>query len=185
MKIYSGRALHLLFTEKGIPNKLVPKLTTQIKDRHYYDIIDDSKKQYRLLFPLIAEVSAKNIDKDSEKVYSIMANECSLIHQNISTRRMGESILFVGPNNAIIFAGPGSTILFRRNFCLRLAEVFYNLEWILRSSPQHFPSSEFYAYHESWEKIRTYCSNSDQALVDDIHRRLVAALKAIESSGKK
>lgn len=184
LKIYSGRALHLLFHGKGMPNKLVSKLTTQIKDKHYYDKIDASKEEYQLLFPLIAEVSAKNIDEDSEKVYSIMAEECSLIHKNISARRMGESILFDGPNSRIIMAGQGSNQLFRHNFCLRLTEVFYNLKWIFEKKPQFFSRTEFNVYHESWEKIRKYCSDSDQALVDEVHGLLVEELARAHIAGK-
>lgn len=181
LKIYSGRALHLLFTMRGIPNKLVAKPVSEIRDKHYFEILDDEQKHYRPFFPLIAEVSAQNIDKDSERVFPIMATECSMIHQNISSRRMGEFILVFGLDDSRIFAGPGSARQFRRNFCLRMAEVFYNFEWILKSIPGQFSKSEFTAYEKSWAQIRPHCSEADQSLVDNIHKRLIDEISKTNS----
>ncbi len=184
LKIFSGRPLHLLFTMKGVPNKLLIKFTSHIQDKTYYEIVDEPQKHYNLMFPLLAEVNAKSIDSDSERIFPIMACECSLIHQNISSRRMGEYILGFGSDDVRIFAGSDSVQQFRRNFCYRMAEVFYNLEWILNKSPKQFSKSEFSTHAGSWAQIRSHCSASDQAFVDSIFNRLVAAISAAESLSK-
>jgi hypothetical protein len=184
LKIYSGRALHLLFSMKGIPNRMVIKFTPQIQDKTYYEIVDEEQKHYNLMFPFLAEVSANRIDEDSQKIFPILASECSLIHQNISSRRMGEYILGFGLDDFRIFAGPGSVQQFRRNFCLRMAEVFYNLDWILRNSPQAFSKPEFSAYASSWTLIRQCCAPEEQALVDNIYNPLAAAVSAMGSLSK-
>ena len=181
LKIFSGRALHLLFTMIGVPNKLMVKLTPRIQDKHYYETIDEHQKHYNLMFPFIAEVVAKSIDRDSEMIFPLLADECSLIHQNISSRRVKEYILGFGPDDVRIFAGPGSAPQFRQNFCHRMAEVFYNLEWLFNNSPQQFSKPEFSTYAASWAQIRLHCSPSDQALVDSIHSRLTV-ISATEPS---
>ena len=184
MRIYSGRSLHLLFTMFGSPSKLVATLTPEILNQNYYEVADEKQKHFNLFFPFLAEVGAENLDKDAEIIFPIMATECALILQNISSRNMGEYILGFGPNDVRIFAGSSSVQQFRRNFCYRMAEVFYNLEWLFVHFPDRFPKTEFAAYAESWARIRPHCSQPEQLFVDSIHDRVIHLLSEAESSQK-
>jgi hypothetical protein len=72
---------------------------------------------------------------------------CSRVHENISARKNREYIFKLPqPPKVVIMAGPGSAKTFRSNFCLRLAEAFYNLFWIRRSRPRQFRMQEFLLY---------------------------------------
>lgn len=185
LKIYSGRGLHLLFRMKGIPNKLVIKCMSKIKDKKYYETINKDQKHYKLIFPFLAEINANSIIENTQNIFSLLSSECSLIHKNISSCRMGEYILSFDPQKDVrIFAGKDSVQQFRRNFCYRIAEVFYNIEWLLENLPQKFSKPEFSAYSNSWTKIRPFCDLSEQALVDDIYNRLNKAVNNKERSNQ-
>lgn len=179
LKIFSGRALHLLFTMKGVPNKLIVQLTPPIQDGTYYEIDDEQEGHYTLKFPLLAELDGNDLDRSVSQVYSILVVECSLIHQNIASRRMSEFILRFGPDDLRIFAGQGSAKQFRHNFFSRMAEVFYNLEWILQNQSAEFLREEFSMFSEAWEKTRPYASKDDRERVDNIYKRLVKAVNAV------
>jgi hypothetical protein len=55
---------------------------------------------------------------------------------------------------AVILASRDSAATFRHNFILRLAEVFYNLEWILNNQPDHFDHSEWEIYETLYRQLR-------------------------------
>jgi hypothetical protein len=171
LKIYSGRALHLLFTMKGVPNKMIVQLKSKICEKKYYKIDDEKKKNYTVIFPLLAEIDGMDLDRTINKAYFLLTAECSLIYQNIASRKMNEFILRFEPDDLRIFAGPGSAKQFRHNFFYRLAEVFYNFEWIMQSQPNEFSVDEFSAFAECWERTYKYASASDKKLVDNIYER--------------
>lgn len=168
LAIYSGRGLDLLFAMKGIPRKLVIKLVPSIQNKTYYEIVDEQQKEYNLNFPLITDINGTDVDAQGDQFYSAMAAECSMIHENISSRRRGEFILRFGPDDLRIFAGPGSAQTFRQNFFWRLAEVFYNLEWIYLNKTPQFSKAEFEQYADCWSKLRPHAPDPEKALVDDI-----------------
>lgn len=178
LQVYSGRALHLLFSMKGVPKTLIAKCTPPMQDKAYYRIVDEGHKHYELKFPLLGQISVANLEREAIQLSSQLVNECALIHQNISSRRMGEYILTFAPDDVRIIAGSGSAQQFRRNFCARMAEAFYNLEWILQSAASQFSNAEYSAYQEAWVRIRPHCSAGDQAFVDQIYNRLSQAVAA-------
>ncbi|MFH1260178.1 MAG: hypothetical protein ABII74_10305 [Elusimicrobiota bacterium] len=166
LQIYSGRALQLIFTMKGIPNKLLVELDPPISDKIYYSINNSAEDDFTVKFPLIVEIQASDVEEQADQIFSILSDENFLIHQNIASRKMGELILRFSEDDVRIFAGPGSTRKFRQNFLYRLAEVFFNLSWISRSAPQLFLRTEFEIYAELWEKLR---STAPRALQDEIN----------------
>jgi len=73
------------------------------------------------------------------------------MHDNISAKANKEYIFKLGQaGSAMILAGPGSAQTFRYNFCLRLAEAFYNLEWIMKSPQHNLSMDEFEAYERCY-----------------------------------
>jgi hypothetical protein len=70
-------------------------------------------------------------------------------------------IIDAPPNASIhIQAGPGSYNYFRENFYKRLAEVFYNLEWIHTNRRSDFNLDEFKMYETLFHELR---EKDDQA----------------------
>ncbi len=50
----------------------------------------------------------------------------------------------------MIMAGSGSVQTFRHNFCLRLAEAFYNIEWLYKKQRRNFRIEEFRIYEKCY-----------------------------------
>ena len=77
------------------------------------------------------------------------------MHSNISARANREYIFQLDRDGtqAVILAGRDSATTFRHNFILRLAEVFYNLEWILNNQPDHFNHREWEIYETLYRQL--------------------------------
>jgi len=134
---------------------------------------------YELNFPLLGTIAGKeNLENEADRIYSLMAAECALIQRNIASRRMGEYILSFGADDLRIIAGGESARRFRQNFFYRLAEVFYNLEWIIKSQRQSFSNDEFSKYETFWKNVRPFASAEDALIVDDIYNKLLLAIAA-------
>ena len=128
LSIYSGMYLDLIFALKGIPQKLFIKLNDEInKNTQPYKKTNDN--EYELKFPKIIDISANEDPKEIVEKITNFTNNRLLIQKNIFSRHNNEFILNFGDNDTRIFAGIGSNATFRNNFFLRLAEVFYNMEW--------------------------------------------------------
>jgi hypothetical protein len=48
----------------------------------------------------------------------------------------------------------GSAQTFRNNFYYRLAEVFYNFEWLYRNNPGGFNIAEYQVFEQSYHAIK-------------------------------
>jgi len=153
LNIYSGEYVPLLFTKHGISRnelKLAP-VRDVVGITDYCRTTTDENLQVLTAFlrmPFVMGICA------SEKQDTILAKArqvsalCSRMHQNISARVSQEYIFRLGkPSLVSIMAGPDSAKTFRRNFCLRLAEAFYNLEWIMKS-PQHNLNMDAFRVYE-------------------------------------
>ena len=142
LNIYSGEYIPLLFTKYGIPQKelkLSPvRDVVDITDYCQIKTDENLKVLTALLrMPFVMEISARdNRDTILAKARQV-SDLCTRMHQNISARVSKEYIFRLRePGSVLIMAGSGSAETFRHNFYLRLAEAFYNLEWIMKS-PQH------------------------------------------------
>ena len=156
LNIYSGEYVPLLFTEHGIPQKelkLSPvRNVVGIKD--YCRTTTDKSLQVLTAFlkmPFVMEISARDT-RDTILAKARQASDlCSRMHQNISARVSQEYIFRLSePGSASIMAGSGSAETFRRNFYLRLAEAFYNLEWIHKAQRHNFKMEEFRVYEKCY-----------------------------------
>lgn len=156
LNIYSGEYLPLLFTQYGIPQKEL-KLSpvrdiVDIKD--YCRTTTDKNLQLVTAFlkmPFVLEISASDTRDTVLAKSRQISTLCSRIHQNISARVSQEYIFRLSePGSASIMAGSGSVETFRRNFYLRLAEAFYNLEWITKSPHHNLNMDEFRVYEKCY-----------------------------------
>lgn len=188
LQIYSGRALQLIFTMKGIPNKLLIELVPPITDKRYYSIDNGADSHFTVKFPLILEVHASDVEANAQTIFSTLSEENSLIFQNISSRKLAQSILRFSDDDVRVFAGPDSITRSRENFLHRLVEVFFNLDWISKNAPERFSREEFGIYSELWEKLRCTASKTLCDEIDFIYKPLKASLlknSSTESFGVK
>ena len=156
LSIYSGEYVPILFTQHGIPQKelkLSPvRDVVSIKD-YCRTKTDKSLKVLTafLKMPFVMEISA-NDDRDTIRTKARQASDlCSRMHQNISTRVSQEYIFKLNePGSTLIMAGSGSATTFRRNFCFRLAEALYNLQWLHANQRNQFKIEEFRVYEKCY-----------------------------------
>lgn len=73
--------------------------------------------------------------------------------QNISSRRNSEYVFHLKDGRVAVFAGIGSAQTFRNNFYYRLAEAFYNFEWLHRNNSDGFPIAEYQLFERFYHAI--------------------------------
>jgi hypothetical protein len=157
LAFYSGEQLPILFSHLGRPSELtlVPVDSSGVPQsaQLYYDGTPGGPCSLRL--PFVVELAADDERKDLEEKGRTLVRLCTRIHSNISARANREYIFRLDSSGqARILAGPGSAQTFRANFQLRLAEAFYNLEWLLQNRPAEFSTLEFDMYERVYEDIR-------------------------------
>jgi hypothetical protein len=149
LTVFSGEHLPIFFSHKGLPRKLEiePCERTELDLMDYFT--QTGEKGYLLRFPKITDVEAHIGDDELQRKTHLLSELCSLIYDNIASRKNGEYIFKVygsDPPSVVTFAGSGSVRVFRDNFLKRLAEVFYNLKWIRERRPGTFNVEEFRVY---------------------------------------
>lgn len=156
LRIYSGEYLPILFPLYGIPLglRLSPVPAKKIETDGYCKVTRDKNfvaLNALLRLPFVMEIGAHESRSDTLKKAQRLGELCSRIHDNISARTSKEYIFRTGqPGSAIILAGPGSVHTFRNNFCLRLAEAFYNIEWLYNNQRNNFRMKEFRIYEKCY-----------------------------------
>jgi len=148
LRIYSGEYVPIIFTKYGLPRELRLSLVSAdvIEDKGYCEVKQDNDliaTDALLRLPFIMEICAKDSRDDILGKAQQLGELCSRIHKNISAKTSQEYIFILDrPAKAMIMAGSGSATTFRRNFYLRLAEVFYNLEWIYTAQQNSLSAGE-------------------------------------------
>lgn len=156
LRIYSGEYIPILLTEYGIPRelKLLPTSTEEIATKRYCDVTQDHELvalSALLRLPFVAEICAQDSRENILSKAQRLGELCSRMHMNISAKASREYIFRLEqPNAAVIMAGSGSARTFRQNFYLRLAEAFYNLEWIHKAQRHDFKMEEFRVYEKCY-----------------------------------
>ena len=156
LRIYSGEYIPILFTLYGIPRELQlsPAPTTEIEIKGYCDVTRDHNLvalTALLRLPFVAEICAQDSRDNILSKAQRLGELCSRMHMNISAKASCEYIFRLDqPNAAMIMAGPGSAMTFRQNFYLRLAEAFYNFEWIHKAQEHNFKMEEFRVYERCY-----------------------------------
>jgi hypothetical protein len=130
LAIYSGEYLPILFVHPKPTMRLhLAPVNEAVPIHAYYESQSDG--DYILKMPHILTLTASEGQQTLEDNGSQLRTLCSRLHENISTVTNKEYIFKLESSpEAYILAGPGSNQTFRYNFYLRLAEVFYNLQWL-------------------------------------------------------
>ena len=103
---------------------------------------------------------------------------CRRAVNNIGTRRVEEHIyqLDDAGTQFSIVAGCGSINYFRDNIHKRLAEAFYNFEYMLRSEPERFNLAEFQIYEKFYLALAASYNRPMLGLAHDMYCRIKAIL---------
>jgi len=159
--IFSGDNVPQFVSHVGAVEKLKIKPLQRSQMYVPYDPLEGRKGKYTVMFPMLVTVRVDSDKRELEGVVDQLRKMCSLIHRNISTRKIGEYIFeeFDG-RSYYILAGPDSVTKFRDNFMKRLAENFYNLEWLYKqcnAEEKEALIKEFRIYEETYLRIlKTY-----------------------------
>lgn len=169
LKIYSGEAVDHFFSKYGDPTKensdarVFIKLIEERGDLYWKD---EGKKKYYLNFPKILEIGIDYNYENSSSEIDELFKVCSLIQENISSRKSTEYIYKIykqeqdGSIPVVVYTGPGSLQTFRGNFFKRLAEVFCNLKWIYRNPNLDFDHDEFEMYEKIYHALQEHYGSS-------------------------
>lgn len=155
LSVYSGEFLPIMITHLGPPSRLdlrpVQQGTLNVGGAYRLN-----RGTHELKLPYVLKLTANDDASTRDRNRKTLSDLCSRMHANISTRVSKEYIYQLDEKGSYqIQAGPGSATTFRRNLYLRLAEVFYNLEWILQNRPMEFDQSEFQLYDDLYVSLST------------------------------
>jgi hypothetical protein len=147
-----------MFTHFGPPQKLT-LCPVQKKTLNRREAYTRKGKSYDLKLPFVVKLAAADTPMVSDAKRKVLDALCARMHSNISTRTGKEYIYHLDDGRVQFFAGPDSAMTFRHNFYLRLAEVFYNLEWLLDNAPKSFNWDEYALYAELYTKLNDKVSD--------------------------
>lgn len=174
LAVYSGEQLPIMFAHLGRPSKLLLCPVDQAPDPPYTVA---STSDCTLRMPLVVELSTADNQESLLSKGKVLAELCSRMHANLSAFTSKEYIFRTNrAGDAKILAGPGSAQTFRHNFYLRLAEVFYNLQWLFEHKPEQFSRAEFDVYERLYKDLVK--NGSDVGIVSNFYERLKKCLSA-------
>jgi len=176
--IFSGENLPKFFSHVGTIDKLKIKPIKRSQMNVPYDPMEGRKSNYTVMFPMVISIGIDSNRKDLEEVVEQLRTMCSLIHRNIATRKIQEYIFEEYDGRSYyILAGPASVKQFRDNFMKRLAENFYNLEWLCRrcnGKKKEELIKEFRIYEETYLRI--------QKIYPSVHGILISQYKKLKAT---
>ena len=153
LSIYSGEFLPIFFPHHGIPQNLRLSLeNSKVTYENYWT--EKEPRQFTLKMPHVMDLDAREERDSIATKATILTKLCSRILQNISSGISKEYVFKLGDERVAIFAGPGSAETFRENFYYRLAEAFYNFQWLYLNRPTQFNFAEFQLYENYYNQLK-------------------------------
>jgi len=153
LSLYSGEYLPIFFSHYGIPKGLKLSLEqSQVTFENYCEVKPEGK--FTLRMPHVVNLEAKEDRESIAGKALVLSQLCSRMLQNISSRKTQEYVFKLGDDRVTIFAGPGSAQTFRNNFYYRLAEVFYNFEWLYRNERAQFNLGEYQLFGRFYRDLK-------------------------------
>jgi hypothetical protein len=153
LSIYSGEYLPIFFSHYGMPQGLKLSLQdTAIEFDNYREVKPEGN--YVLRMPHLLDLEGQESSDAVVGKGQHLIQLCSRMLQNVSSRQNCEYVFNLGNGRVAVFAGPGSAQTFRNNFYYRLAEVFYNFEWLHRNNPDGFDHAEYQMFEQFYQSIK-------------------------------
>lgn len=130
MNVYSVELLPLLFASKGagIRLTLVPCDETDLHPDNFYK--RTGAGIFRLKCPFVTAFTVEDSKSATDAGVAKLLDVSCRTRENIATRIAKENVYDFLGTHAFLAAGEGSAKVFRHNFVKRLAEVFFNLDWM-------------------------------------------------------
>jgi len=155
LSVYSGEYLPFMFSHLGRPRQLtLHPVEGEVSASDAYDGTGDGPCNLRL--PLVLRLAQADDRETLSLNRGKLSKLCSRMHHNISSWKLDEYIFTCDPPSSVsIFAGCGSVQRFRNNFYLRLAEVFFNMEWLYEKQRKDFSVAEFEMYDRIYKDLLT------------------------------
>jgi hypothetical protein len=178
LDVYSGEFIPIMFSQYKEPSALTLVPVETLGSSGYCE--QTAKRKTTLRLPLVCEISATDPPDALREKAGSLGKLCSLMHSNISARVSREYIFRLNEGDRTmlrLLAGSGSVTTFRDNFGLRLAEVFYNLEWLLKNRPDKFSVQEFAVYDALFKQLKEIGQTLRPLLVD-VHGRISQLVNA-------
>ena len=156
LSLYSGEFIPMMFSRYGIPRTLKLRPFEKSDVDFSAACTCTGEKNCDLKLPSVTKFSVGDSTDTISPKAQCLGQLCLRMHANISTWKLDEYVFRLRQADQVqIMAGPGSAKTFRRNFYLRLAEVFYNLEWLLDHRSSEFSLPEFEMYERMYiEMVR-------------------------------
>lgn len=147
LRIYSAEHFPMMTAVYGYPEKLWLRPVENCNPQRPYEGVSAQSGVTLDCYYVCTFTVSERRDQIRSKVDQIL-KLCRRAVNNIGTRRVEEHIyqLDDAGTQFSIVAGCGSINHFRDNMYKRLAEAFYNFEYMLRSEPDKFSPAEFQIY---------------------------------------
>lgn len=177
MRIYSAERYPMITSVFGLREKLWLRPVEEDDPRNCYDGQSDPDGVILDCYHAVTFSVSENRTALRSKVEKLLAL-CQRAMANIGSRRAEEHIYQWddAATTYSIVAGLGSIKYFRDNMYKRLAEAFYNFEFLLNSQPQNFNLSEFEVYERFHLALMASYGRPMLGLADDMYRRIKALL---------
>jgi len=127
LDLHCARYLPLLLTLRGRHKALRLDLVDSL-DGEYSS--GDDATGHGLLCPLVTSLTVHDDSAATQEKAMALRNDAAEGLKAIATR-LNKEYIYEAPAGIQIFAGKDSAATFRENFLRRLAEVLYNLAWLL------------------------------------------------------
>jgi len=173
LRIYSAERFPMMTAVFGLREKLWLRPVEEDDPKRYCDGETDSGGVTLDCYHVCTFSTAEERKDIRPKVEKLLAL-CQRATGNIRSRRSEEHI-YQWDEKATTFsivAGVGSIQYFRDNIYKRLAEAFYNFEFLLNNQPQNFILAEFEVYEKFYLALAAFYGRPMLGLAHDMYLRI-------------
>jgi len=173
LRIYSAEHFPMMTAVYGFPEKLWLRPVERCDPQRPYEGADAKAGVTLDCYHVCTFMASEGRDQIRPKVEQLL-KLCRRAVDNIGTRRVEEHIYQLDDTGTrfSIVAGCGSINYFRDNIYKRLAEAFYNFEYMLRSEPEKFVLAEFQTYEKFYLDLAESYDRPTLALAHDTYCRI-------------
>jgi hypothetical protein len=177
LKIYSAERYPMMTSIFGLRKKLWLRPVEEDDAKSCFDGQTEADGVTLDCYHLVTFSVAESRTEIRHKVERLLT-VCQRAMANIGSRRAEEHI-YQWDDAATVYtivAGVGSIQYFRDNIYKRLAEAFYNFEFLLNQQPEHFDLAEFEVYERFHLALVGSYPRPILTLADNMYRRIKALL---------
>jgi len=180
LRIYSAEHFSMMSAVYGYPEKLWLRPVESCSPQTPYEGGSAQAGVTLNCYHVCTLTASEGRDQIRPKVDQLL-KLCRRAVNNIGTRRVEEHIyqLDDAGTQFSIVAGCGSISHFRDNMYKRLAEAFYNFEYMLRSEPDKFSRAEFQIYERFYLALAASYGRPMLGLAHDMYCRIKVILDQI------